>query len=65
MPRSYFTGCLALALLLGGCPSGGARKIVPCQRFGQTCEFSPGKLGTCVERTNCTAGDCLVCQSQH
>jgi hypothetical protein len=35
-----------------------------CTKFGQTCELSPGKLGTCVEKPNCTT-DCLTCQSQH
>ena len=35
-----------------------------CTAFGQSCEFSPGKLGTCVMKDNCTK-DCFVCQSQH
>lgn len=39
---------------------------VACQKFGDTCEYSPGKLGTCVELTQCEAGkSCLTCQSQH
>jgi hypothetical protein len=60
-----FFACLVLGVALGGCPGGKAQKIEPCRRFGQTCEVSPGKLGTCVERTNCTGEDCLLCQSQH
>jgi hypothetical protein len=56
---------LVLVAVLAGCPGGKARAIEPCRRFGQTCEFSPGKLGTCVERTGCTGEGCLVCQSQH
>jgi len=36
-----------------------------CTRVGQTCEYSPGKLGTCVSRDDCTSDDCFVCQSQH
>jgi hypothetical protein len=42
--------------------SGGER--AKCTSVGQTCEFSPGKLGTCVARDDCTS-DCFVCQSQH
>ncbi len=37
----------------------------PCTRFGQTCEVSPGKLGTCVQKDECTGAACFVCQSQH
>lgn len=56
------------ALLCCACPTQAERKQAAparCERFGQTCEFSPGKLGSCVERTDCTGGNCLVCQSQH
>jgi hypothetical protein len=35
-----------------------------CAKFGEACEFSPGKLGTCVLKDDCVK-DCLVCQSQH
>jgi hypothetical protein len=58
------------ALLLVACPTrddGGAKKQAPssaCTSFGQSCEFSPGKLGTCVQKDNCEK-DCFVCQSQH
>jgi hypothetical protein len=59
----------ALALLLAGCPAktgGKPAALEPCREFGQTCEFSPGKLGSCVQKDGCTAGkDCFVCQSQH
>jgi hypothetical protein len=59
---------IVLALALAGCPeSTGRKQAAPkgCTAFGQSCEFSPGKLGTCVIRDNCTGGDCFVCQSQH
>jgi len=36
-----------------------------CTRVGQRCELSPGKLGTCVQRDDCTTEPCLTCQSQH
>jgi hypothetical protein len=57
------------ALVLAGCPSrqDGARPssgTTACTRIGQTCEVSPNKLGSCVQRDDCTQ-DCLVCQSQH
>ena len=39
----------------------------PCTKFGQNCEVSPGKLGSCVVKDGCTDGSsaCFVCQSQH
>ena len=37
----------------------------PCEKFGALCELSPGKLGSCVEKENCTGPGCLFCQSQH
>jgi hypothetical protein len=60
---------LPLALAVAACqsrsdgatPSGDPQK---CTRIGQTCEYSPNKLGSCVIRDNCSQ-DCLVCQSQH
>jgi hypothetical protein len=61
--------CLAaLALVATGCharKSGPPVKPAPCTAFGQTCEFSPGKLGSCVQRDNCQGPDCFICQSQH
>ncbi|HEY8090353.1 MAG TPA: hypothetical protein VIF09_20970 [Polyangiaceae bacterium] len=62
---------LASSLALAGCqsPPAGARpsgdaQAKQCTEFGQTCEYAPNKLGSCVRRENCTT-DCLVCQSQH
>jgi hypothetical protein len=59
----------ALALSLCGCPvksEGKPAALEPCKAFGQTCEFSPGKLGSCVQKDDCIAGqNCFVCQSQH
>jgi hypothetical protein len=61
---------LAGALVLLGCPPADKRDVAPavtgaCTRMGQSCEVSPGKLGTCVEKTDCTGAGCFVCQSQH
>jgi hypothetical protein len=63
---------VAIVLLVACTPTGaapvsdaGGAPSSKCARFGQTCELSPGKLGTCVERTSCTGDDCLICQSQH
>ena len=60
---------LAIALTLFGCPSKDEKRATPsaptkCEKVGQSCEFSPGKLGTCVQKDDCTE-NCLVCQSQH
>jgi hypothetical protein len=63
--RSRYLLGLLLLLAVTGCPGGPAQKWEPCRRFGQNCEVAPGKLGSCVERTNCTSGNCLICQSQH
>jgi len=60
---------VTLALLVS-CQSRGSGGPAPstepqkCTRVGQSCEFSPNKLGSCVLRDNCSE-DCLVCQSQH
>ena len=54
-----------LALSLSACPGSKAAEVEPCKKFGQTCQFAPGKLGSCVYKTDCTRPDCLVCQSQH
>ena len=40
-------------------------KFPPCTQVGQRCEFSPGKLGACVQRDDCREKNCFVCQSQH
>jgi hypothetical protein len=44
---------------------GGVSKAPRCAKFGERCQHSPGKLGTCVHREGCTEGQCLFCQSQH
>jgi hypothetical protein len=60
---------VAAALLLLGCPeqtqSDQPPANAPCRDIGQRCEFSPGKLGSCVAIDGCRSGDCFVCQSQH
>lgn len=65
---------LASALVVMGCPpedkktkEGATQPKDVCTRFGQSCEFSPGKLGTCVTKEGCTEPSpaCFVCQSQH
>ncbi len=69
---SRLVAAAAVALLCAGCQtsSAGGGGLAPastpqkCTHVGQTCEYSPNKLGSCVMRDNC-AEDCLVCQSQH
>jgi hypothetical protein len=62
---------IPLALVLVGCPPSEKRSPTDaaagaCSKVGQTCEVSPGKLGTCVSQDSCpTPGGCFVCQSQH
>lgn len=66
---------LSLALLLlvtvTGCPDRTHERrgsaLPPCTKFGDSCEFAPGKLGSCVLRDGCTASgsECFTCQSQH
>jgi len=56
---------LQTSALLLACPSGGVQGIEPpatCDKIGETCTFSPGKLGLCVESVD---GDRVVCRSQH
>ena len=60
----------SLAIALCGCPpseKSERKEPGPCARFGQTCEISPGKLGTCVLKDGCSepTAACFVCQSQH
>lgn len=55
-----------LAALLAGCVSDKATVGEPsatCAKIGDTCTFSPGKLGLCVASTDDSAR--LICQSQH
>lgn len=39
--------------------------LKPCASVGQTCQFAPGKLGSCVFIDGCKQENCFVCQSQH
>ena len=53
-------------LSLAACVSEKATVAEPpatCTRVGDSCTFSPGKLGLCVESANDSS--VLVCQSQH
>ncbi len=59
---------LALALVLAGCPEKGSpakADAAACTKVGQSCEYAPGKLGSCVQQDDCATPPCLVCQSQH
>ena len=61
---------LAATTALLGCPPDDKKAPAPtasgaCEKVGQSCEYSPGKLGTCVQKDDCKAGNCYVCQSQH
>ena len=74
--RSLVVVVVAAALFLVGCPPAADKSGVSeagtsgsissvCLKFGDRCEFSPGKFGSCVHRDDCTVEPCLVCQSQH
>jgi hypothetical protein len=59
---------LSVALFVSGCPeqvTPPADLSAPCKEVGQRCEFSPGKLGSCVLNDNCQGPNCFICQSQH
>lgn len=62
---------ITLSLLATACPpsdSKGKSSAPPasCTKIGQSCEVSPGKLGSCVQRDDCNdPAGCFVCQSQH
>jgi hypothetical protein len=67
-----FAALSSFAILITGCPPADKREPAPskpeaCTKIGQSCEFSPGKLGTCVTKDGCTEAQpsCFVCQSQH
>ncbi len=67
--RALLTTCLLAATLLG-CPPDDKKAPASttqkaCEKVGQSCEFSPGKLGTCVMKDDCKAANCFDCQSQH
>jgi hypothetical protein len=70
VPTVSFIVALAALSSFAACQSRGSgpapstSEPQKCTRVGQTCEYSPNKLGSCVLRDNCTE-DCLVCQSQH
>jgi hypothetical protein len=57
---------LFLVAVLSACPPSSDKptELKPCARVGQSCEVAPGKLGSCVQKDDCTGG-CFVCQSQH
>jgi|GEM_PF-945420 len=66
--RSHLGSTLLVLLFLAGCErttSDAPAKLRPCTELGQTCEFSPGKLGSCVVVDGCKRENCFVCQSQH
>jgi hypothetical protein len=67
--RSFFFVVFAIVCVACAEPratSSEAGALAKCARVGQSCEFSPGKLGSCVQRDDCAAGEaCFVCQSQH
>jgi hypothetical protein len=65
--RALALSLLAAALACAGCPGAAEKKtpLEPCTRVGQSCELSPGKLGTCILRDDCSGSGCFVCQSQH
>lgn len=72
--RARSLGAVLLAALLAAtllaCPPEDKKAPAPtpsgaCEKVGQSCEFSPGKLGTCVQKDDCKTGNCFVCQSQH
>lgn len=62
---------LVLVALMTGCPPDDKKAPVSssptkaCEKVGQSCEFSPGKLGTCIVKDGCQGAGCFVCQSQH
>ena len=66
---------LVIASTLLACPPDDKKTPTPspltpagpkaCEKLGQSCEFSPGKLGTCVQRDDFKTGTCFDCQSQH
>jgi hypothetical protein len=51
-----------------GCLSDKAKSAEPpatCAKAGDSCTFSPGKLGLCIESTGGNGSGSLICQSQH
>jgi hypothetical protein len=62
-----------MALCLAGCPPAGTeaegspqKPAGACTKEGQSCEYSPGKIGLCTARADgCDGGLCLSCVSLH
>lgn len=66
MTRSALVLMMPMWLQGTGCVADKATVAEPpkaCAKAGDTCTFSPGKLGLCVEPSN--GGPTLICQSQH
>jgi len=68
IPTLFLAAALSSTLL--ACPPDDKKAPAPgppkaCEKVGQSCEFSPGKLGTCVQKDDCKTGTCFDCQSQH
>ena len=61
--RSLILLLLGLAVLSSGCPeaSSSGGPVDACEKTGQQCRISDGKLGVCIKQTD---GD-VECQSQH
>jgi hypothetical protein len=62
---SLAASCLGASACREQAAQGTGPKFPPCTEVGQRCEFSPGKLGACVQRDDCREKNCFVCQSQH
>ncbi len=65
---------VALATALFACnqpssgPTEGSRQnpAAVCTKAGANCEYSPGKIGLCTEKSDgCEGGACLSCMSLH
>lgn len=67
----HLSPLILLLATVTGCPDRthdkGRSTLPACSKFGDRCEFSPGKLGSCVLRDGCTGtgSECFTCQSQH
>ena len=59
-----FTMIMAFA---SGCPTGEAppKPVDVCEKVGQRCYFSAGKVGLCTVTRDCMDDKCLTCASQH
>jgi len=64
--RAFFVTLFLISL--AACPGSGNKQgssLPPCSKFGDNCEFAPGKLGSCAVKDGCTTDNCFTCQSQH